>query len=55
MALLLGISPGETYLGMSAETAKIVGIVTVGLLMIAYVTFGGMKGTTWVQIIQAWC
>ncbi|MFB4196278.1 solute symporter family protein [Streptomyces carpaticus] len=53
VALLLGISPGETYLGMSAETAKIVGIVTVGLLMIAYVTFGGMKGTTWVQIIQA--
>ncbi|MGW7294007.1 solute symporter family protein [Streptomyces xiamenensis] len=53
VALLLGISPGETYLGMSADTAKIVGIVTVGLLMVAYVTFGGMKGTTWVQIIQA--
>ncbi|GAA2370505.1 cation acetate symporter [Streptomyces carpaticus] len=53
VALLLGISPGETYLGMSADVAKIVGIVTVGLLMIAYVTFGGMKGTTWVQIIQA--
>ncbi|MCU4748403.1 cation acetate symporter [Streptomyces sp. G-5] len=53
VALLLGISPGETYLGMSADTAKIVGIVTVGLLMISYVTFGGMKGTTYVQIIQA--
>ncbi|MFD7509295.1 cation acetate symporter [Streptomyces sp. NPDC059853] len=53
VALLLGISPGETYLGMSADVAKVVGIVTVGLLMIAYVTFGGMKGTTWVQIIQA--
>lgn len=53
IALLLGIKPGETYLGMSAEAAKIVGIVIVGILMIVYVTFGGMKGTTWVQIIKA--
>ncbi|MFC9068403.1 solute symporter family protein [Streptomyces harbinensis] len=53
VALLLGISPGETYLGMSADVAKIVGIVTVGLLMIVYVSFGGMKGTTWVQIVKA--
>ena len=28
-------------------------IVGVGLLMIFYVTVGGMKGTTWVQIIKA--
>ncbi|MCI0385065.1 cation acetate symporter [Streptomyces sp. CNQ085] len=53
VALLLGIRPGETYLGMDADTAKIVGIVVVGILMTLYVTFGGMKGTTWVQIIKA--
>ena len=28
-------------------------IVVVGLLMIFYVTVGGMKGTTWVQIVKA--
>ena len=28
-------------------------IVGVGVLMIIYVTFGGMKGTTWVQIVKA--
>ncbi|MBC3194427.1 cation acetate symporter [Pseudonocardia sp. C8] len=28
-------------------------IVVVGALMIVYVLFGGMKGTTWVQIIKA--
>ncbi|WP_116246133.1 cation acetate symporter [Nocardiopsis sp. FIRDI 009] len=53
IALLLGIQPGETFLGMSAEVAKIVGIVVVGLLMTTYVTLGGMKGTTWVQIVKA--
>ncbi|SFB82450.1 solute symporter family protein [Streptomyces aidingensis] len=53
IALLLGIRPGETYLGMSADTAKIMGIIIVGILMIVYVTFGGMKGTTWVQIVKA--
>ncbi|UED84643.1 solute symporter family protein [Streptomyces profundus] len=53
IALLLGIEEGETYLGMNADTAKIVGIVVVGLLMITYVSFGGMTGTTWVQIIKA--
>ncbi|RMI45860.1 solute symporter family protein [Streptomyces triticirhizae] len=53
VALLLGIEEGETYLGMSADTAKIVGIVVVGLLMITYVSFGGMTGTTWVQIVKA--
>ncbi|MFD6950230.1 cation acetate symporter [Nocardiopsis sp. TSRI0078] len=53
IALLLGIQPGQTFLGMDAPTAKIVGIVVIGLLMTVYVTFGGMKGTTWVQIIKA--
>src|SRR5690606_29816258 len=50
---LLGIKEGQTFLGMDADTAKIGGIVIVGLLMIVYVAFGGMKGTTWVQIFQA--
>ncbi|WP_017613235.1 solute symporter family protein [Nocardiopsis salina] len=53
IALLLGIQPGETFLGMDADTAKIVGIVVIGLLMTVYVAFGGMKGTTWVQIVKA--
>ncbi|QSB06140.1 solute symporter family protein [Natronoglycomyces albus] len=53
IALLLGIQEGETYLGLSADQAKIGGIVLIGLLMIVYVSFGGMKGTTWVQIIKA--
>ncbi len=53
ISLLMGIHPGETYLGMSGETAKIVGVVVVGMLMTIYVSFGGMKGTTWVQIIKA--
>ena len=53
ISLLMGIQPGETYLGMSGETAKIVGVVVVGMLMTIYVSFGGMKGTTWVQIIKA--
>ena len=53
VALLLGISPGTTFLGMSADTAKIATIIMVGALMIVYVTVGGMKGTTYVQIVKA--
>ncbi|SHN46780.1 solute symporter family protein [Cryptosporangium aurantiacum] len=53
VALLLGIKSGETFLGMTADTAKIVTIILVGALMIVYVTVGGMKGTTWVQIVKA--
>ena len=40
-------------LGITAEAAQIVVIAVVGLLMIAYVLIGGMKGTTWVQMIKA--
>ncbi len=40
-------------LGVTSDTAKNITIVAVGLLMIFYVTVGGMKGTTWVQIIKA--
>jgi len=53
VSLLLGIKPGEDFLGVSAETAKILTIVLIGILMIVYVTIGGMKGTTYVQIIKA--
>jgi cation/acetate symporter len=53
VALLLGIKEGETFLGMSASEAKVATIVFVGVLMIVYVTVGGMKGTTWVQIVKA--
>ena len=53
VALLLGIRPGTTFLGMDADAAKIATIVLVGALMIVYVTVGGMKGTTYVQIVKA--
>ncbi|WP_020555819.1 solute symporter family protein [Embleya scabrispora] len=44
VALLLGDTGG------SAQTWTIVGV---GALMVVYVTFGGMKGTTWIQIVKA--
>src|SRR5919112_694761 len=53
VSLLLGITPGTTFLGMDADTAKIATIILVGALMIVYVTVGGMKGTTYVQIVKA--
>jgi len=53
VALLLGIRPGTTFLGLDANSAKIATIILVGILMIVYVTVGGMKGTTWVQIVKA--
>jgi cation/acetate symporter len=53
VALLLGISKTGSFLGMSQGTAKNVTIVLVGALMILYVTVGGMRGTTWVQMIKA--
>ncbi|WP_319459219.1 cation acetate symporter [Micromonospora sp. RTP1Z1] len=53
VALLLGIKPGTTFLGMDADTAKVATIIMVGALMIIYVTVGGMKGTTYVQIVKA--
>lgn len=40
-------------LGVDSQTIKNVVILGVGLLMIFYVTVGGMKGTTWVQIVKA--
>ncbi|WP_449063798.1 solute symporter family protein [Planomonospora algeriensis] len=40
-------------LGIEGEAAKAWTIVGVGILMIIYVVIGGMKGTTWVQIVKA--
>jgi cation/acetate symporter len=40
-------------LGVSGEGAQNLVIAIVGIIMIAYVLIGGMKGTTWVQIIKA--
>ncbi|MEU4671087.1 cation acetate symporter [Amycolatopsis sp. NPDC023774] len=40
-------------LGIEGKTAQSVVIAIVGVIMIAYVLIGGMKGTTWVQIIKA--
>ncbi|MCW2720346.1 MAG: cation acetate symporter [Pseudonocardia sp.] len=46
IALLLGI-PNSNRLGQAAV------IAVVGVLMMVYVLVGGMKGTTWVQILKA--
>jgi len=40
-------------LDIHSRTAQSVVIAIVGVLMIVYVLIGGMKGTTWVQIIKA--
>ena len=40
-------------LDVSGDAAKNVTILGIGALMIFYVTVGGMKGTTWVQIVKA--
>jgi cation/acetate symporter len=40
-------------LGIESKVGQALVIVVVGILMIVYVLVGGMKGTTWVQIIKA--
>ncbi|RJO69166.1 cation acetate symporter [Nocardia panacis] len=40
-------------LDVTSKTGQAVVIAVVGVLMIVYVLVGGMKGTTWVQIIKA--
>lgn len=40
-------------LGITDKTAISLVIAVVGLVMVLYVLIGGMKGTTWVQIIKA--
>ena len=40
-------------LGITGTAAQYVVVAVVGVLMIFYVLVGGMKGTTWVQIVKA--
>ena len=40
-------------LGIEGDLGQRMVIVVVGIIMLFYVIFGGMKGTTWVQIIKA--
>ena len=40
-------------LGVSGDMAQNIVIAIVGIVMITYVLIGGMRGTTWVQIIKA--
>jgi cation/acetate symporter len=40
-------------MGFDTALEKNLTIIVVGVLMIAYVLIGGMKGTTWVQIVKA--
>ncbi|WP_326649045.1 solute symporter family protein [Streptomyces sp. NBC_01750] len=40
-------------LGITSDAGKIAIVALVGVLMIVYVTIGGMKGTTWVQMVKA--
>lgn len=40
-------------MGISTKAGQSLVIIVVGVLMIGYVLIGGMKGTTWVQIIKA--
>ena len=49
ISLLLGI-PNNTKTIVNGQSAV---IAVVGVLMVVYVLVGGMKGTTWVQMIKA--
>ncbi|MEP7020553.1 MAG: cation acetate symporter [Pseudonocardiales bacterium] len=40
-------------LGVESKTGQSLVIAVVGVIMISYVLVGGMRGTTWVQIIKA--
>ncbi|MEW1548722.1 MULTISPECIES: solute symporter family protein [Streptomyces] len=40
-------------LGITTDTGKVLIVALVGIIMILYVTIGGMKGTTWVQMVKA--
>jgi cation/acetate symporter len=40
-------------LGIETKTGQALVIAVVGIIMIVYVIIGGMRGTTWVQIIKA--
>ena len=53
VAVLLGLHDGGTFMGMHADQARTGAIIGVGVLMIVYVMYGGMKAATWLQIIKA--
>ncbi|MCM2577501.1 solute symporter family protein [Streptomyces meridianus] len=40
-------------LGITGEVGNILVVILVGVVMILYVSIGGMKGTTWVQMVKA--
>ncbi|MFJ8016834.1 cation acetate symporter [Streptomyces sp. NPDC096339] len=40
-------------LGSSSTVARTLAVVGVGALMVVYVSFGGMRATTWIQIVKA--
>ncbi|WP_327131542.1 cation acetate symporter [Streptomyces sp. NBC_01343] len=40
-------------LGITSDGGQVAIVALVGVLMILYVTIGGMKGTTWVQMVKA--
>jgi cation/acetate symporter len=40
-------------LGVEGKGGQALTVIVVGVIMIAYVIIGGMRGTTWVQIIKA--
>ncbi|MFD7609833.1 cation acetate symporter [Streptomyces sp. NPDC059828] len=40
-------------LGGTSETARSWTVIGVGALMVIYVSFGGMRATTWIQIVKA--
>ncbi len=40
-------------LGSSSATARTLTVIGVGALMVVYVSFGGMRATTWIQIVKA--
>jgi cation/acetate symporter len=47
------VGAGQLLHTLVPQISYTVSIVVVGALIIIYVTFGGMKATTWVQIIKA--
>jgi cation/acetate symporter len=47
------VGAGQLLHTLVPQIAYSQAIIIVGVLMITYVTFGGMKATTWVQIIKA--
>ncbi|WP_017559684.1 solute symporter family protein [Nocardiopsis baichengensis] len=53
VTMLLGIDRGGTFLGLTGEQTRTAAIVGVGVLMVVYIMYGGMKAATWLQIVKA--